>query len=63
MIEAKKIPTLTEDTFLQLIGQRPSGEADEKFIAKKKEETAKVIADAKTIGLTKDAPSAPRRRC
>lgn len=57
MIKAKNIKTLDEAQFLQLINQRPAGEADEKFLAKKVEEEKKIVSEAKKM-LSKDAPSA-----
>lgn len=57
MIKAKKIKTLDEAQFLQLINQRPAGEADEKFMAKKVEEEKKIVSEAKKM-LSKDAPCA-----
>lgn len=47
---------MSEDEFLEMIGKRPSGATDPKFIAAKEKETAKIKADSKTIGLAKDAP-------
>jgi replication factor C subunit 1 len=54
-IKAHDLNTLTEDQFLELIRQRPAGEEDAKFLEQKKKEEAKVIAVAKTMGLSKDA--------
>ncbi|ORY75974.1 replication factor RFC1 C terminal domain-domain-containing protein [Leucosporidium creatinivorum] len=54
MIAKHKIKTLTEDQFLELIGSRPSGADDPKFIAKQKEEAEKVKKEAKAIGPKKD---------
>lgn len=54
MIAKHKIKTLTEDQFLELIGSRPSGADDPKFIAKQKEEAEKVKKAAKSIGPMKD---------
>lgn len=54
-IKKNDLQTLTEDQFLDLIGQRPAGEEDAKFLEKKAKDEAKVQATAKTIGLPKDA--------
>lgn len=56
VIAVKKLKTLTENEFMQLINQRPAGEVDEKFLAKKAEEEKKIIVEAKKMGLAKDAP-------
>lgn len=55
MIKAKNIKTLDEAQFLQLINQRPAGEADDKFLAKKAAEEKKIVVEAKKM-LSKDAP-------
>lgn len=56
MIAKHKIKTVDEDGFLALIGNRPSGKADSKFIEAKKKEEAVVKEQAKKMGLAKDAP-------
>lgn len=55
-IKEKGIKTLSQEEFLQLINRRPSGAADEKFIAKKEAEQKTIVAEAKKMVLTKDAP-------
>ena len=56
MIDKHKIKTLDEDGFLELIGSRPSGADDPKFIEQQKKEQAKVKETAKKMGPAKDAP-------
>lgn len=56
MIKKHSIKTLDEDGFLDLIGKRPSGAADPKFIELKEKETKKIKDEAKTMALAKDAP-------
>lgn len=55
MIAKHKLKTVNEDGFLELIGSRPSGADDPKFVEQKKKEEAKVKEDAKKIGVKKGA--------
>lgn len=50
MIAKHKIKTLDEDGFLELIGKRPSGASDPKFIEAKKKEEEQIKEAAKTLG-------------
>lgn len=56
MIEKHGIKTLNEDGFLELIGSRPSGADDPKFIEQQKKEKEKIKETAKKMGLAKNAP-------
>lgn len=49
MIKKHGIKTLTEDAFLELIGNRPSGADDPKFKEQQKKETEKIKAVAKSM--------------
>ena len=51
-----KIKTLNEDTFLELIGQRPAGAVDAKFLEKQAKEEKAIITAAKAMPLAKDSP-------
>ncbi|KAK4704443.1 replication factor C subunit 1, partial [Phenoliferia sp. Uapishka_3] len=53
MIKKHNIKTLTEDAFLELIGKRPSGKDDPKFIEAQKKEQAKIKEDAKSLAPKK----------
>ncbi|KAM0756309.1 DNA replication factor C, large subunit [Meredithblackwellia eburnea MCA 4105] len=54
MIKKHKIKTLTEDDFLALIGNRPSGADDPAYLEQKKKEEEKVKEQAKSLGPKKD---------
>ncbi|KAI5475697.1 chromosome transmission fidelity factor [Pseudohyphozyma bogoriensis] len=54
MIKKHKIKTLDEDGFLELIGKRPSGANDPKYIEQKKAEEKKIKEEAKALGPTVD---------
>ncbi|KDE09469.1 hypothetical protein MVLG_00371 [Microbotryum lychnidis-dioicae p1A1 Lamole] len=56
MIKKHKLKTLNEDTFLELIGKRPSGAADPKFKEQQKKEEAKVQDMVKEMSKKKDGP-------
>lgn len=56
MIQKHGLKTLDEDGFLELIGKRPSGAADPKFIEQKEKEAKKIKDEAKKMALGKDAP-------
>lgn len=53
MIKKHSLKTLDEDGFLALIGSRPSGEDDPKFIEQQKKEQEKIKEAAKSMGPKK----------
>ena len=63
MIQKHKIKTLTEDTFLELIGKRPSGANDPKFIEAQKKEQAKIKEEAKKLAPAKPGVCVRHRMC
>lgn len=56
MIKKHNIKTLTEDGLLELIGSRPSGADDPKYVEQRKKEEKKIKEEAKKITLQADAP-------
>lgn len=56
MIQKHSLKTLDEDGFLELIGKRPSGANDPKFIEQQEKQAKKIKDEAKKMALSKDAP-------